>query len=82
MGRIFRASDSRNGRFGDRRIINAANSAIRARGMNPDLGLNENEDSGKRTRKIGTGKFAKALSTAMGGANDKSASSRCLRVAA
>lgn len=39
MRRVFSASDARNYRFGDMSIINAANSAIRARGLNPDLGF-------------------------------------------
>ncbi len=67
MQRVFRASDANNYRFGDRRIINATNSAINARGLNPDLGF-ENENSRARNRKVGTGRFAEAIRAATGGA--------------
>ncbi len=70
MQRVFRASDANNYRFGDRRIINATNSAINARGLNPDLGF-ENENSRARNRKVGTGRFAEALRAATGGGDDK-----------
>lgn len=66
MRRVFSASDARNYRFGDMSIINAANSAIRARGLNPDLGFAD-ENSRERNRKVGTGRFAEALRTASGG---------------
>lgn len=83
MRRVFSASDARNYRFGDMSIINAANSAIRARGFNPDLGFAD-ENSRERNRKVGTGRFAEALRTASGGADEnfQLPSGRCLTVAA
>ncbi len=84
MRRVFSASDARNYRFGDMSIINAANSAIRARGLNPDLGFAD-ENSRERNRKVGTGRFAEALRTASGGGADENfqlPSGRCLTVAA
>lgn len=85
MRRVFSASDARNYRFGDMSIINAANSAIRARGLNPDLGFAD-ENSRERNRKVGTGRFAEALRTASGGGgadeNFQLPSGRCLTVAA
>lgn len=68
MRRVFSASDARN-RYGDMQIINATNSAIRARGLNPDLGFAP-ENLMERNRKVGTGKFAQAIRAASGGAND------------
>lgn len=65
MRRVFIASDARN-RYGDMQIINATNSAIRARGLNPDLGFAP-ESSQERNRKVGTGRFAKAVRGALGG---------------
>lgn len=83
MRRVFSASDARNYRFGDMSIINAANSAIRARGFNLDLGFAD-ENSRERNRKVGTGRFAEALRTASGGADEnfQLPSGRCLTVAA